>query len=1158
MIPARSPVVPFWFRFGLWVGWAAGGAGLAAAQTVAPVLVFSHLAGPAVGGAGSADGTGSLAQFSSPRGLTVDTAGNVYVADTSNSTVRRITAAGVVTVLAGAEGQPGSADGAGTAARFNTPIGLAADSAGNIYVADSANFTVRRIGPDGTVTTFAGGVGQSGSADGTGTAARFASLTDLAVDRFGNVYVADTGNDTVRLISPSGIVSTLAGSAGQAGIADGTGTAARFAFPYGVAVDSLGNVYVADSGSGTIRKITSGGIVSTMAGTPGQQGSADGTGTAAQFGLPYGVAVDSTGNVLVADSANDSIRLITPAGVVTTLAGYSGQFGSANGTGAAARFGLPYGVAADTAGNAYVADTYNDTIRKIAPVGVVTTLAGTASEPGSADGAGTAARFDVPTGLAVGISGVVNVVDSGNDTIRMITPDGVVTTLAGTAGLAGSADGTGAAARFDNPFGVAADGAGNIYVADAGNDTIRRITAAGIVTTLAGKPGQFGSADATGAAARFDDPEGVAADGAGNVYVADTYNDTIRKITAAGVVSTIAGSAGLSGSVDGVGDAARFYFPAGLAVDGAGNVYVADPYNNAIRKIAPGNSVTTLAGGQYGHADGIGAAAQFDHPYDVAVDGAGNVYVADNQNDSIRKITPAGVVTTVGGAAAQVGDADGVGTAARFYGPAGVAVDSGGDVYVADSINDAIRVGVPVIPVTIATQPLATIVVLANANATVSVVAAGSNLTYQWFFGLAGAGEPIADATGATLTLNNVSSGSAGSYYAVVTNGAGSVATSAAILQVNPVAFSLTPSTQSVTAGSNPTLSGAASGSYRWQFNGVVLPGATGATLSLPNIGTNQAGNYTASIVGSDGSTSSSTASIAVTVAARLINLSSRSWVGAGSQVLVVGFVVAGANAKQVLIRGIGPTLNTFSVAGVLAQPLLTLFDSTSAVIATNTGWGNPSVTGGSDSGASVQPATSQAFNQVYAFSLPAGSADGAMLATLPAAAYTAQVSGLNGTTGVALAELYDADSGVPTSHLSNLSARAWVNTGSGVLVAGFVVAGTSSETILIRGIGPALTPFGIAGALATPQLALFDSTGAAVATNTGWGGAPLPGSSTVPAGIQAATQPIMDGVYAFVLPIGSADCAMVVTLPPGAYTAQVSGLNQTTGVALVEIYDVP
>ena len=333
-----------------------------------------------------------------------------------------------------------------------------------------------------------------------------------------------------------------------------------------------------------------------------------------------------------------------PPWVVSTLAGMAGMSGSADGTGAAARFFYPAGVAVDGSGNVYVADTSNYTVRKVTPAGVVSTLAGTAGSPGSLDGTGAAARFNVPRGVAVDGSGNVYVTDANSHTLRKVTPEGVVTTLAGTYGNSGSADGTGAAAQFYFPAGVAVDGSGNVYVADSYNNTIRKVTPAGVVTTVAGTAGNSGSADGTGAAARFNRPSGVAVDGSGNVYVADTNNNTIRKVTPAGVVTTVAGTAGISGSADGTGAAARLYYPAGVAVDGSGNVYVADTENDTIRKLTPAGVVTTVAGtaGIPGSADGPGAAARFGGPTSVAVDGSGNIYVADSGNFTIRKITPVG------------------------------------------------------------------------------------------------------------------------------------------------------------------------------------------------------------------------------------------------------------------------------------------------------------------------------------------------------------------------------------------------------------------------------------------------------------------------------------------------------------------------------------
>jgi len=320
-------------------------------------------------------------------------------------------------------------------------------------------------------------------------------------------------------------VTTFAGSISP-GDADGTGNKASFYHPSGVALDGSGNVYVVDSYNNQIRKITPAGVVSTLAGST-TQGNTDGTGSKASFYLPIGVAVDSNGNVYVADSGNHLIRKITPAGVVSTLAG-STTFGYADGTGSKASFNYPSGVAVDSNGNVYVADNNNNEIRKITPAGVVSTLAGSTAQ-GNADGTGSAASFNSPTDVTVDSNGNVYVVDQFNYAIRKITPAGVVSTLAGST-TAGSSDGTGSAASFNAPTGVAVDDSGNLYVADTYNHENRKITPAGVVSTLAGSTTK-GSSDGTGSAASFDQPYGVAVDGSGNVYVADYNNHEIRKLT---------------------------------------------------------------------------------------------------------------------------------------------------------------------------------------------------------------------------------------------------------------------------------------------------------------------------------------------------------------------------------------------------------------------------------------------------------------------------------------------------------------------------------------------------------------------------------------------------------------------------------------------------
>jgi len=649
------------------------------------------------------DGTGSDARFSHPFSVTVDSSGNVYVADTWNHTIRMTTPAGVVTTLAGLAGTSGSTDGTGSVARFNRPGGVAVDNNDNIYVADALNHTIRRITPAGVVTTIAGLAGSAGSTDGTGIAARFDEPFGVVVDSSGNVYVADSRNHTIRMITPAGVVTTLAGLAGTFGSTNGTGNAARFYGPFGVALDNLGNICVADAYNHTIRKVTPAGVVTTFAGLPGFSGISNGSGSSARFNSPYGVTADSNGNLYVADASNHTIRMITPAAMVTTLAGYPGAYsGYYDGAGSNARFRHPSGIAVDTSGDLYVADSFNHSIRKVTPAAqwVVTTLAGVGGGNGEVDGTGSAARFQWPQSVAADSNGNVYVADTLNHTIRMITPAGVVSTFAGTAGVSGSTDGAGSVARFNRPIGVDVDSSGNVYVADTWNDTIRKITPAGVVTTLAGTAGSSGSTDGTGSAAQFTRPHDLAVDSNGNVFVADTINHTIRMITPAGVVSTFAGTAGVSGSSDGTGPAGRFMRPAGVGVDINDNVFVADTDNHTVRMITPAAVVTTLAGsaGSTGNTDDTGNAARFNLPTDVAVDSSGNVYVADTNNHTVRMITPAGVVSTPVGMAGSFSSTDGTGSVARFYELRAVTVDSNDNIFVADSRNHTIRKCVASIP----------------------------------------------------------------------------------------------------------------------------------------------------------------------------------------------------------------------------------------------------------------------------------------------------------------------------------------------------------------------------------------------------------------------------------------------------------------------------
>ena len=605
-------------------------------------------------------------------------------------------------VLAGTLAGPGALDGVGSAAQLYFPSGAVTDGTGNLFVADAANNTIRKIViATGEVSTLAGSLGVTGSDDGIGTSARFFSPQGLASDGAGNLYVADSVNSTIRkLVIATGEVTTIAGAANVSAYQDGRGAAARFEFPLSLACDGTGALFVSDY-DGTIRKVVlSTGDVTTVAGSAVTTGSQDGTGAGALFARPQGIAWDSAGNLYVADRENHTIRkIVVNTGAVTTLAGSAGVEGIDDGVGSAARFSYPHGLAVDGNGNLLVADYGSNRIRNIVlATGAVTTLAGDGGYSGSDDGPGDLAEFDGPDSLACDGAGNLFVTDSSNHTVRKVAlATKAVTTLVGLGSSAGSDDGIGAVARFDYPTGLASDGAGNLFVADSLNQTIRKVAVAtGAVSTLAGLANLGGSDDGSGADARFNFPTALAYDGAGALFVADQANHLIRKVVlATAVVTTVAGVAGVAGSDDGVGPSAHFYSPAAVATDGAGNLFVADKVANVIRKIAlSSGTVTTLAGvaGSAGSADGPGTTARFNGPAGLAWDGAGNLFVADTSNYTIRMIALAtATVTTLAGTAGASGGDNGIGATARFLTPTALTMDGAGDLLVADTEDNTVR-----------------------------------------------------------------------------------------------------------------------------------------------------------------------------------------------------------------------------------------------------------------------------------------------------------------------------------------------------------------------------------------------------------------------------------------------------------------------------------
>ncbi len=613
------------------------------------------------GGSGHADGTGVDASFRFPGGVAVDAAGNVYVADSDNGLIRKVTPAGVTTTLAGHSDRSGPADGVGTEAAFSGPQSLALDAAGNLYVVDGGAHQLRKITPDGVVSTLAGS-GQPGAADGKGKDASFQYPQGVAVDAQGNVYVADTSNQKIRKVSPEGVVSTLAGT-GQTGSKDGPALQATFFNPSGVAVNRAGEVFVADASSdtvwhsGVIRKIATNGQVSTVVAaevtTP-----LDNEGMSPRLGMPIRVHVDAAGDLLVVDAGSNAVRKVTlsgPAPVVTTLVGgYAHPSGYQDGPLADARFQRMSDVAVDAQGQLFVADSNNHAIRRVTPQGVASTLAGQPDVWELVDGQGTAARFSSVSGVVRDKLGNLFVADSDFNVIRKVTPSGRVSVWVGDMNGTGLKDGPAGSAVFQGPEGLAMDSQGNIYVADADHNAIRKINPAGQVTTLAGTGAQ-GHDDGPGKQATFSSPQGLVLDAQGNLYVGDFYNNLIRKVSPDGAVSTVAGRAEVSGHQDGQGLTATFYQPKGLAMDAAGQLYIADSANHRIRKMTPGGLVSTVAGsGQPVFADGQGQAAGIAYPFQLVVDAQSNLYVSDGSG-VIRKVSATGAVSTVVGSPGLAG-----------------------------------------------------------------------------------------------------------------------------------------------------------------------------------------------------------------------------------------------------------------------------------------------------------------------------------------------------------------------------------------------------------------------------------------------------------------------------------------------------------------------
>jgi sugar lactone lactonase YvrE len=621
---------------------------------------------------------------------------------------------------------------------IDKPLSVAPDGVGGFFVGSNQN-RVYRVTTDGRLTLVAGnGTAGYGGDGGPATSAQLFHPAGIAVDKTGNLFIADCYNNRIRKITPGGVISTVAGT-GDAGYSGdgGVATSAKLNGPTGVATDTAGNLFIADYNNYRVRKVTPGGKISaiehffgipigvatdvydnlyivdyhyhcidmvTPGGTvyrivgTGNAGFSGDGGPAASANLssPTSVTIDANGNLFIMDTGNRRVRKVTLDLYITTVAGngtsgYSGDGGLAT----SAQFSDPTGVAVDTAGNLFIADTGNNRVRKITSRGVISTAAGNDISGYSGDGGlATYAKLNRPASVVADIAGNVFIADTNNYCIRKVTPDGIVSTVAGNGTYGFSGDGGPAVyAQFSSPAGVAVDAAGNLFIADSRTARIRKVTPDGVINTVAGGGTQYPGDSGPATAARFVEPIGIAVDAVGNLYITDYAK--VRKVTPSGVISTVAGNGTLGFSGDsGPATLAKISSPKGVAIDLAGNVFIADTSNCRVRKVTPDGVISTVAGGgtQYPGDGGLATSAMLDSPYGVAVNTAGTLYIADTDNSRIRKVASDGIISTIAGYGVSGYSGDGGPAAyAQLDHPTGIAVDTRGRLFVADTNNSRVR-----------------------------------------------------------------------------------------------------------------------------------------------------------------------------------------------------------------------------------------------------------------------------------------------------------------------------------------------------------------------------------------------------------------------------------------------------------------------------------
>ena len=632
-----------------------------------------------------ADGYPALqAALADPADVLRSPAGDIYIADLLHQRVRKVAAAsGVITTVAGStactaysfypycQGATTGDGGPATAAQLNEPYGLAMDAVGDLYISTIGDFDpstaayytnrVRRVDAvTGVITTVAGG---GSPADGLGdggpaTSALITVPTDIAIDGHGNLFIADQYHHRIRKVdSATGIISTVAG-AGTAGLSGdgGPATAAELSYPSGIAVDGAGNLFIADSFNERIRKVDTAGIISTVAGSGptafqgGGSFSGDGgPATSALLNFPSFVRVNSAGDLVISDSNNERIRKVDTAGIISTVAGSGptaqqggGSFGGDGGAATAAELSGPAGLALDGSGNLYIADAGNNRVRKVDASGIIATVAGGSIGDGFP---ATQASLNGPRGLTTDPAGDLLIADCGDKRVRKVDASGVMSTVAGNASPRGLGDGGAAtAADLECPSGLAIEN-GNLYIADTGNNRVRRVDASGVITTVAGNgTAGYGGDGGVAAAGELSGPTGLAFDGSGNLYIADTGNNRVRKVDSAGVITTVAGDGASGVGTDGIAaTSAPVTSPTGITFDGSGNMVIAESGFARIREINAAGVISTIAGNGipgYSGDGGPATGATLDQPTQLAYDAAGNLLFTDQGNEVVRSIAP--------------------------------------------------------------------------------------------------------------------------------------------------------------------------------------------------------------------------------------------------------------------------------------------------------------------------------------------------------------------------------------------------------------------------------------------------------------------------------------------------------------------------------------